>query len=284
MKRAFFLLSVLLFSAKGFSQTDFRFADSTAKWNVLMYYHAWLPYPDYYLTLVFKSEADTAFNGVSYQNISGHFVRRDTANRIYKYRTDTSEFFLYDFGAEKGDTIYNLQSDENLSTYTAIVDSVDSVYVGHWRKRMFLSPYPDTWIDGLGSLHSHFLHPETEMLTVDGPDWWLLCYFENSQLAYHYEPIDTCIYNSATAIPAIEKNQIHVSSNPATTHLAIQTETNLPAQTTFQLFDLTGRMVLQKPLTEKTSRVEFNGLSKGMYLYQVSSPQQKLGEGKVVVE
>ncbi len=283
--KKYLLLLLISVSVNGlFAQTDFRFADSTAQWNVVLYYDTWLPYPDYYLTLVFLSESDTVLAGVSYQNISGHFMRRDTANRIYKYQTDTSEVFLYDFGVNKGDTIYNLQNDENLQTYTAIIDSVDSVYIGHWRKRIFIGPYPDIWIDGVGSIYSHFLHPETEFLTVDGPDWWLLCYFENSQLLYHDPFIDTCIYNSATGIKEKVQNLFHLFPNPATTSVTIQSETNLPEKTSFQLFDITGRMVLQKQLTGATNRVELNEVSKGMYLYQVVSSSQKISAGKLVVQ
>jgi len=283
-KHLLFVFLISVFSSQLFSQTNFRFSDSTAQWNVVLFYDTWLPYPDYYLTLVFQSESDTVLNGVSYQNISGHFMRRDTTNRIYMYQTDTSEVFIYDFGANKGDTIYNLQNDDNSQTYNTIVDSVDSVYVGHWRKRMFIGPYPDIWIDGIGSLYSHFLYPESELITVDGPDWWLLCYFENSQLAYHDPFIDTCIYNSATAIKVTEQNFFHLFPNPASTYLTIQSENNIPSPTTLQLFDLTGRMVLQKQLTGNTTVVSLNDVSKGIYLYNIVSDKERLTTGKIIKE
>jgi hypothetical protein len=282
--RKFLLLVIVFLSIQSFSQTNFRFADSTAQWNVVLFYDRGLPYPDYYLTLTFQRESDTVLSGVSYQNISGHFMRRDTANKIYMYQTDTSEVFLYDFGISKGDTVYNLQNAGNLQTYTAIIDSVDSVYIGHWRKRIFINPYPDIWIDGVGSLYSHFLHPETELLTVDGPDWWLLCYFENSQLAYHAPSMDTCIYNSATGIEETAQNLFHLSPNPTTNLITIQSETNFPPQTIFQLFDITGRMVLQKQLTDKTTQVELDEVSKGIYLYNITALENKMGSGKLVVQ
>jgi hypothetical protein len=93
----------------------------------------------------------------------------------------------------------------------------------------------------------------------------------------HYFPVGVeKIRNSQSAI--------RISPNPATTTITLQLQQTPAPATAFQLFDITGRMVLQKPLTETTSRIELNGVSKGMYLYNVMSDTQKVKAGKLVVE
>ncbi|MES2620547.1 MAG: T9SS type A sorting domain-containing protein [Bacteroidota bacterium] len=81
-----------------------------------------------------------------------------------------------------------------------------------------------------------------------------------------------------------QQSAIRISPNPATTSVTLQLEQTPSSSTTFQLFDVTGRMILQKSLTETTNRVELSGVSKGMYLYNVVSDKERLGAGKVVVE
>jgi hypothetical protein len=81
-----------------------------------------------------------------------------------------------------------------------------------------------------------------------------------------------------------EGNQINISPNPANTSLTIQSENNFPLHTTFQLFDITGRMILRQELADKTNRIDVSSLSRGMYLYSVIGEKQTLGAGKVIIE
>jgi len=288
------LLSILFI--KGFAQPGFRFADSTAQWNILEYNYGWFPYPNNYFTTIYNTGQDTTIQSVSYQAIIGagntYFLRRDSLNRIYQYNSDTSEYLLYDFGKVKGDTIHNL-SDSWLPSYTAVVDSVDSIFISHWRKRVMVAVGwqgggmngNDVWIDGIGSLSSHLLHPSTEHLIVDSPDWTLLCYFENADLLYHDDFYDTCNYNSPLSVEETESIfRLTLSPNPATTQITLQSENRFPSSTNFQLFDITGQLVLQKALTDKTNLIPVAALSKGMYLYRIISPGHSSASGKLAIE
>ncbi len=289
------LLSILFL--RGFTQSDFRFADSTAQWNILEHQFGWFPiYPDLYTTYIYQAKKDTVVNGISYQAISGdgilYLLRKDSLSRIYQYNTDTTEYLLYDFGKQTDDTIHQLSHDW-ISGYMAIVDSVDSVYLGRWRKRMyvgvgweggFISAY-DVWIDGIGSISSHMLHPSSEQLVVDGPEWSLLCFFENASLLYHDDFYDTCTYNSPLSVNEVENNfWLNLSPNPATTQIALQSEKGFPSSTNFQLFDVTGQLVLQQSLTDKTNLIPVAPLSKGMYLYRIISPGHSSASGKLTIE
>jgi hypothetical protein len=77
--------------------------------------------------------------------------------------------------------------------------------------------------------------------------------------------------------------EVRLFPNPASSYLTIESE-SLPLQTSFQLFDITGRMILQQELRERTERIDVRAVSNGMYLYNVVSKRDKIGSGKVIIE
>lgn len=180
--KAYFLAAALLVCLFTNAQTDLRFADSTAVWNLAE--TAYLETIDspgidgIPRTKVYHVEKDTFFNNHSYQKImpqgwQRNLIRKDSTGRVYWFdHASGADKLIYDFGLEKGDTItLDTKSDWEWSDtlVTLVVDSVDSVFYGTWRKRLFLqcnSPHPctwdgtyDTWIEGIGSLRSYFLRP-----------------------------------------------------------------------------------------------------------------------------
>jgi hypothetical protein len=85
-------------------------------------------------------------------------------------------------------------------------------------------------------------------------------------------------------IKDLSQSAIRITPNPASTIFTLQSENTFPPQTSFQLFALSGRMVLQQEIKEKTNRIDISGLSKGMYLYSVLKEKERMGEGKVIIE
>ena len=57
-----------------------------------------------------------------------------------------------------------------------------------------------------------------------------------------------------------------------------------PINTKLQLFDITGRMVLQQPLTKNLSKIELPEVAKGMYLCNIISGNENSYSGKLVVQ
>lgn len=292
-------LFFLLFLPALKAQTDFRFADSTAQWNVLTTTFLMMgPYDYYYSTQSYYVEKDTFFNNHAYQKIypsnSGRtFLRKDSVSRVYLFNTwDTAEYLLYDFSQQSSDTIL-LAVDKWRSGY-CIVDSVDSVNIIYPRKRMFVTYHfdasgPDIWIDGIGSLNSNFLGLSDGLVCCDGPGYSLLCFYEKDSLLFHDSSLtascflDSSTYNSVEQVN--EKIAVRINPNPSSAdYVIIQSETSLPEQTNFQLFDVTGRMILQRPLFDKVSHVELDGVSKGLFLYAIASNGQKISSGKLAVQ
>ena len=280
------LVACLFTGSYGFSQADFRFADSTAQWNYTrqeFFYQgyggplAWTFYPQNFIV-----GDDTVLNSVQYQKIVQdnppltYYVRKDSTQKVFIYDTILqSDRMIYDFGLGVGDTL-------RLGNLTLVVVSVGFVSYGHVRKFMILDPVSNSYpgwfqggmiVEGIGAIHSHLMNPYLEEFTGIGEFFELNCFRESNF-------ISSCF----TSIQKVSVGTITLSPNPATTYLTIQSSENFPANTSFQLFDITGRMVLQKQLNIQTTQIELSGVSKGMYLYNVVSNKERVGAGKVVVE
>ena len=52
----------------------------------------------------------------------------------------------------------------------------------------------------------------------------------------------------------------------------------------FNLYDLSGRILLTKKLLGTNNTVNLNNLSKGTYIYQISKNQQILSTSKIIKE
>ncbi len=293
------LLAILIFTtASIFAQTNFRFADSTAQWNVLRE----IQQTGSEVTYIFKANGDTIIDGKQYQNIlspedAGYYyqhqgnisVRRDSIGRVYRRAaSDTLDILIYDFSKNAGDTVILSRYNPPWinSTFYLKVTAVDTVYLlGIKRKRMFLQDSSQVWIDGIGDLHYYFLSPVGEWGINDVPTYTTLCFFENGQLLYHDANFDTCVVNSITGVAELEPNSIKILPNPSSgSFITIQSDASFPTETKFQLFDIAGRMVLEKPLYDKIIRVELNGFSKGLYLYSIAANRQKISSGKLAVQ
>jgi hypothetical protein len=113
-------------------------------------------------------------------------------------------------------------------------------------------------------------------------------HFESKELIYFSK--DTTKwgtpYTQFTGFSSIRNphSAIRILPNPATSSLIIQSENIFPPQTTFQLFELSGRMVLQQELSAKATRVELVDVSSGMYLYNVVEGKEKVNSGKLIIE
>ena len=194
-----FLLSVfILLSIQLFSQTNFRFADSTAQWNVLREPFSCTAPPNSqcFETLITKFEKDTVINGRSYQKLSGngygqlspYYFYKDSLQRVF--RLIDSNYLIYDFSKHAGDTIHG---NDYSVPITTLVDSVDTIFMVYPRKRMFVNYWglKDIWIEGIGSIYTNFLYPGGSALLVDYGIDSLLCYSENNQVLYHLTSTET---------------------------------------------------------------------------------------------
>ncbi len=301
MNKYFYLLALL--SCQSISaQTDFHFADSTAQWNVIARYNNGV-IPVYYVASIYHVTGDTVIGGAKYQNIDGNYFRRDSFQRIYvrsrdTFPGDTGEYFIYDFGKNKGDTISGMGT-AWCGAILCVVDSVDSVLIGHYRKRMYVTWIPhnfsknqDVWIDGIGSVLDNFLAVPNTCASWEITYFELLCYFEQGQLLFHnngsYSNFD-CNHGVGLDDNIYKSIKATISPNPTTNHLTISLTAPANQSSTFQsltfnLLDLTGKTIQQQNLTQQINHVDLINTSRGIYFYNIVSPNGKRQSGKLVIE
>lgn len=300
MKHCYTLL-LLIWCSLASAQTDFRFADSTAQWNVLE--------SEYYFfggggqfTFSYLVGNDSVVNGYSYQSIlcmsgSGLFlyqdsimlIRRDSLGRVYRrFHSDTSDMLIYDFSKGKGDTVVLLVPQlVYFGGLVCSVDSTDSIVIGHSRKRMFITYSgsgwnSDVWIEGIGSTKSIWISPGWERGAVDGPSYSLLCFSESNILRYQADGFNTCFVD--TSWSSVENASVLPTKVYFTGESILVELESAGLGMCFSLYDLTGRILLQKQLTEQTARVDVSNIARGVYVYSIQSAGQKIKTGKLMME
>ncbi len=288
--RASFLFALLFYL--GFysrAQTDFRFADSTAQWNVFVYSDET---PATHMENYYYNN-DAIWQNRQYQNISGTLYRRDSLNRIYTphpWDTTASDGLLYDFSANPGDTIFYKRLLPGYTWYsgTLIVDSTDTVYWDKPRRRLFLKTlYGDNaevWIDGIGVLNAN---PLWHVTSYNPPGFGfntiynLLCFHENGQLVYQDANSNSC----NTAVQDLPKVRVDIYPNPAEDVVSFQ----LPdffenQQALLQISTPEGQSILNTPFHTSLLKIPTTTFARGMYFYSIISKGQKAASGKIILQ
>lgn len=76
-------------------------------------------------------------------------------------------------------------------------------------------------------------------------------------------------------------SQIKIYPNPVKDFLHIE---NLLSKTYLEIYDLNGRLLLEKTLTDSSEAVEVNFLSQGIYVYKIMDENQNSKTGKLIKE
>ena len=197
-------------------------------WNVL--YHGWDPEggDDPYMpyTFIYQLEEDTTINDLTYQRLTGRFslstmpsnkeyvaALRFAENKKVFVHYDNTEYLLYDFGAQVGDTLEifgGIDHYKDFKTLTHVITEIDSLDDGRLQiysnaiiqesegyETPFERLYPKIWIEGVGSKDGIVQNSATNRIGI-GP-CVLLCAYHNDDCIYtvdnpYYTPLG-CVYN-----------------------------------------------------------------------------------------
>jgi hypothetical protein len=285
-----------------FAPPSFYFADTTAQWNVLDVF--WQTAS----TKVYNTNGDTIMNGISYQRIKGNdnsvsYLNR-SGNKVYRRSNNGNcDILTYDFDMQAGDAmpLSTLDACTPSTSFTAVVDSVDSIYINRWRKRMFLhysnngsNWLNDVWVDGIGSTRDLFLRPANLLSLTDGDEYALLCYSENGNVllrdssykfVYYF---DSTSYMSncnliRTGIGDIGTSVSSIYPNPTSSSFTITLSQQPQPNTIILIHDALGRTVRQETLTTSTQQIDVTELPNGMYTYAISNSGIWQASGKLVI-
>jgi hypothetical protein len=293
MKYLALLLVVFLSSNTLFGQS---LTDSTKLWSTVIQGPPYHPVPTIYTETIIIGQ-DTVIDLISYKKVLRStdeystnwdvycFIRETLDEEIY-VRSDTAlqEYLLYDFGAEKGDTVNVVSIESHMTNWsfapgTLIVDSIDSIFFAdQYRKRINLNG--EQWIEGIGSL-TGILHNKLGL--VGGDLFELICFSESEVLKYQNPAYSSCYYSSTGLRDIAKSEQIIVFPNPISDKSTLRIIDGNYKRNLIEIYDSKGVKVKSKTIEEEfiINRADYNT---GVYLYQVLNNGKLIGAGKLIME
>lgn len=308
------LLSGLLVLITSFLSTaqTIRFTDTTNKWSV----SKWVaPDGEPYAVRESYRARDTFFdnNGLHYTIIDRNeqtpqrvmFIREDTATRkifvipvnwdflrlnVY----DTSEFLYMDFSMEIGDTLVMpvvLQDDTDDSVSVHVVQDIDSQLIGtQWYKRMrmeVLSGMSMPWAsgsnfyditEGIGPYSGPVIEPYNNGNEY-GP-YRLSCFSNNGVIPYPFS--GNCFDIVGITDRYMTNKDFVLYPNPADGFVSIRLFTSVK-RLSFEIMDVTGKMILKQPISGSTSQIDVASLRKGIYIVRLLEDNIITARSKLVI-
>ncbi|MDR0364408.1 MAG: T9SS type A sorting domain-containing protein [Bacteroidales bacterium] len=239
-----------------------------------------------YHKLWYTSESYIVENGyTTYESKYGGVFREDTANKkIYGMRANTSEYMLYDFNLNVGDTIYTSSDDEQVF----FVSAIDSLLLGDgkYHKKFIIDvencPYPPDdehisfMIEGIGGAEGLFpISYDCRRHDIR----YLQCVATENYSIYggHCPSIDV-------SISEFEKNNnVNIYPNPAQTSLTIDFTETYTQISRIDIFNMQGQCVKSIPAVQFKQHIDVGELANGIYLVRLQTKQKESFYKKLVI-
>jgi len=248
-------------------------------------------------TASYSMQGDTIINNFTYKKM--HFgigtydskgvndaLIRQENQKVYAITKDQQgEFLFYDFSVQVGDQIISNALYGEISRLPK-VSNVDFVTMYNGEKRKRINVGGDVWIEGIGSING-FMQPIREYLTCDCNSSYTLIAFTKEYVLKFYDSALCLSFNCCTGITdeigkVVEtKNSYTLSPNPVSDRLFLNTETEV-ADCTIELFDIQGKLVLQKQINSFQNSIHLSSFRNGLYIYRLIHNGELLKVGKIV--
>ena len=238
-------------------------------------------------------------------------VNKDGTTTRY-YSDDTTEFLLYDFSLEVGDTIsaavfldgevpYGAGYPHSIVIYkficTSISDSIMMLNDSSLRRRIYMDivlPIGGNnqyWIESIGSTNGIFSSSAHSYIPYEFPSLRLLCYSVNDiqlikfpEFDYDEFPDDCyCIgdirnINEYNLIP-----EIKMYPNPVQDILTLEiAHANTVFPYRISLFDILGKELQCFEINDKQAKINLSHLNKGLYIIRITQSKNLVLYGKII--
>ncbi|MFY9310413.1 MAG: T9SS type A sorting domain-containing protein [Bacteroidia bacterium] len=318
MKLKFLLLAIILSPISSllfcecwggaFAQQYRPFPTDSAQWSIR---HT-IGTPFDQTSFQHKMKGDTLLNGIVYHKIYYStdlaysspneilhcFVREDTTKKVFiKYPidvgVDTTEFMLYDFNLQVGDTTTIRLFYPTDSLFKLVVTNVDSnLFLTEYRKYIGLQPIGGwmwgggcddsfSWTEGLGCNIGGFLYNEFPAnACFEGYVYDLVCFWHKGVYVFGGT---YCDYETGTK--EIETNDFNLLlyPNPATDELNIVFNDTTATTAIVEIHDLFGKLIERVPLKAGVAYNYYTqSLQKSIYVVSLYM-NGKLSENKKLV-
>lgn len=235
----------------------------------------------------YKTNGDTVINGKTYKKIKSNdftnycFLREESENVYCKYNTgiggyDTTEFLLYCFNYNIGDTIQLPMTGNPIYYYDSYVVSKDSILIGSkYHKRTTISSWITfDFVEGIGALQG-LMFPEIPWVDWGGD---LTCFSINDTIfrTDGSGNISTGNCWQTININEIKNNRIIVFPNPFNDRIEIA---GIEIKKVM-IYSLTGELLYES--TDRNNDLIF--LKRGTYILRVVDRNDSQIEMKLIKE
>lgn len=250
------------------SQTYFSFPSTQANWLTMKVNNYSNPTG---IFLNYSMKGDTVIENILYKKIyqtnsQGTFYGgglRELNKVIYFYPTDSStEYVLYNFNKQLGDTIQYPYTQFGSGTGIVTVVLIDSVFCndGQYHKRQWLAGHTTAYIiEGIGSddgllqapYNSHNLYT-----------YQLNCFSNNQQLVYGYS--DDCLSSQEDNYT---NSSLEIFPNPTSESINIRSDKLIKK---INIYNTCGSIILSENVNSLQPTIELN-ISSGLYIVELYS-------------
>jgi hypothetical protein len=233
----------------------------------------------------YKTNGDTILNGKTYTKIFKEtglycFLREEDALVYCKYNDgpwiDTTEFILYDFSLNVGDTVQLPLLDFSLNYYPGVVEYVDSIMIGSTKRKIITvsSWITFDFVEGVGSLQG-LLYPEIPWVDWGGE---LTCFSINDTIFRTDGSGNINIGNCWQTINVndLKINNLLVFPNPFNDCIEI---TGIEMKRVM-VYSLTGKLIYES--SERNNDLDF--LKKGTYILRIIDRNDSQIDMKLIKE
>lgn len=286
MKKLFVIVLMLFSNQLEAQETYINMLDTNVIWEE---YDYTAEGPDYYY-YEYRIEGDTIIDNKLYYRLIRYnyneyylvgYIRQDDSGKVYFRVVDEDilnqicyiqsignpplniDLLLMDFGAQVGDTIQMPFTNIQYPPEAVVVYSTNLIEINGLMHRIiyFSDDFAivGNWIEGIGSDNGLFVFWCPPGI---GEGTGLHCYSNE-------EPIyGECV----SGINLLEKNYLglEIFPNPTNSKVNVTISNNIKAKWV-RVYEITGRVVLQEPMTENSMQLNVGELVKGMYLLEVET-------------
>jgi hypothetical protein len=300
MKKKLMIVLMLLATIFAKAQTSVYhpFPESNAIWNIkcgvwpCYNSNSWNEYFSYTIL------GDTVINTITYHkwyipevvyadncdsiNFAGYIgaFRNDIPNKkvYYIHSGSNTEEVLYDFNITVGDTINKSWGFKQ--PYVMVVSVEDSVRVGENYRKIWhassISAGSVDIIEGIGGTRGPIKYWDV----IDPPTYNLICFSQNGNINYPGDSpcniISLINSNDAEMSATLSPNPFHFSSQLTLSKTFSNAE--------LKIYNTNGDQVRQQRISSQTTTIYRDGLSDGVYLFQINNSKGKTASGKLVIE
>ena len=297
MNKIALLFIIVLSSNKIYLQINYPFPDSNASW-INMKSSGNPPFggmqPDWYDSWIISS-LDTIINSNSYK-IMHHYndpnwkrggIRSAQGIVYYIPFPYPTEYLLYDFNINAGDTInnvymewedpYNTFPSPITSLYQLVVDYTDSILInGNYRKQIYFEGinFCGSWIEGIGNTQGLL---STTECNISNYMLELYCMSYNDTILYPYSSVGTCESFFGINDKMISTFKSIISPNPSNNLIKIQYNNPNRLQFALIIYDNLGRKVYGSDfIIDEEIEINLRDFKNGIYHYTLFCPTQNL--------